>query len=57
MKNIRTIAGAVAAASLLAGALIAAPASATVVPAGHGNGHGDGQCSLAGKTLTATISR
>lgn len=56
MKNIRTIAGAVAAASLLAGALIAAPASATVAPAGHGQGHGDGQCSLAGETLTATAS-
>ncbi|MEJ1922542.1 DUF4185 domain-containing protein [Microbacterium sp. KHB019] len=54
MRNIRTIAGAVAAASMLAGALIAAPASATIAPAGHGHGHG--QCSLTGKTLTATAS-
>lgn len=56
MRNIRTIAGAVAAASLLTGVLLAAPASATVTAAGHGHGHGHGQCSLADATLTATAS-
>jgi len=54
MKNTRTIAAAVAAASMLAGALLAAPASATTAPAGHGNN--SGQCSLSGKALTATAS-
>lgn len=57
----RMIAAGLAVASLCAGALFAAPASAAV-PAGggHGNGHGhgtgNGQCSLVDKTLTATAS-
>lgn len=55
MKNRRILAASLATASLLAGALLAAPASATVASAG-GNGHGNGQCSLTDKTLTATAS-
>ncbi|WP_309105083.1 DUF4185 domain-containing protein [Microbacterium sp.] len=50
----RVIAAGLATASLCAGALIAAPASAAV-PAGTGNGN-TGQCSLVDKTLTATAS-
>ncbi|GAA1537739.1 hypothetical protein HD600_001358 [Microbacterium ginsengiterrae] len=51
MRNRKHIAAIATAASVLAGGLLAAPASA-VAPAGHG----DGQCSLAGATLTATAS-
>lgn len=51
MQRRRSIATGLAVASLLAGALLAAPASATT-SAGHGVGH----CSLTDKTLTATAS-
>lgn len=51
MKNTRAIAAGVAVASVLAGALLAAPASATTSA-----GHGSGGCSLTDKTLTATAS-
>ncbi|WP_251050643.1 MULTISPECIES: DUF4185 domain-containing protein [unclassified Microbacterium] len=52
----RTIAAALAAASLCAGALLAAPASAAVpTSAGDRNGS-SGQCSLTDRTLTATAS-
>jgi hypothetical protein len=54
MRNRRILAAGLAAASVLAGALLAAPASATVQTGG--DGHGNGQCSLTDKTLTATAS-
>lgn len=53
----RMIAAGLAVASLCAGALLAAPASATVETGrggGHGGGHG--QCSLVDRTLTATTT-
>lgn len=52
--NKRTMAAAMAAASLCAGALFGAPASAAV-PASGGTGS-SGQCSLTDRTLTATAS-
>lgn len=54
MKNRRILAAGLAAASVVAGALLAAPASATTASAG--SGHDSGQCSLTDKTLTATAS-
>jgi len=51
MKNRRILAAGLATASVLTGALLAAPASATVATGTTG-----GQCSLADKTLTATAS-
>lgn len=51
MKNRRILAAGLAAASVLAGALVAAPASAT-----ESTENAIGQCSLAGKTLSATAS-
>ena len=51
MKNRRILAAGLATASVLAGALLAAPASATVATGTTG-----GQCSLTDKTLTATAS-
>lgn len=64
MRSTGTIAATVAAASILAGALLAAPASATPGADGPASAataampsNGDpGQCSLTGRTLTATAS-
>lgn len=52
MMSRRLIATAVAAASVLTGAILVGPASAAVESAGHG----DGQCSLTDKMLKATAS-
>jgi len=53
MKNRRILAAGIAVASVLAGAMVAAPASAT---ASSVRGGQSGQCALTDKTLTATAS-